>query len=156
MPLSRKSIILTGAGRGIGRAVATKLASEGARLALVARTEKEIQETYELIKDQSPASFFIKADISSRISLNEAFSVIKSQMDAIDVLINNAGIQQPIGLFHENNMDDWEQNIKTNLLGPANFIYLVLPIMIKQRKGKIINFPVEEQQEPGLIFQLMR
>jgi len=139
MNLLGKNIILTGAGRGIGRAIALEIARQGGALALISRSEQELQETLNLIHVVSPASFFIVADMSKRESVHNAFLFIKKRLDIIDVLINNAGIQGPIGLFHENNLDDWEMNLRTNLLGPVVLTHAVLPLMMAQKMGKIIN-----------------
>ena len=139
MLLKNKNVILTGAGRGIGQVIARKFATEGATLALLSRTKEELEETLELIKSDSPSSIIVPVDISDEAQVKKVISLIKSRFKAIDVLINNAGIQHPIGKFHENDFLVWKQNIVINLFGTALLTHLVLPEMIKNKKGKIIN-----------------
>ena len=139
MLLKNKNVILTGAGRGIGQVIARKFATEGATLALLSRTKEELEETLELIKSDSPSSIIVPVDISDEAQVKKVISLIKSRFKAIDVLINNAGIQHQIGKFHENDFLVWKQNIVINLFGTALLTHLVLPEMIKNKKGKIIN-----------------
>ncbi|MBL7086946.1 MAG: SDR family oxidoreductase [Candidatus Cloacimonetes bacterium] len=139
MRLKNKNIILTGAGRGIGKLIARKLDSEGARLALIARTEEELKKTLHQLKNNE--SFYKICDIANGESVINTFSDISRKFnDKIDVLINNAGVQNPIGPFIENDLDDWEKNLKINLLGSINCIKFILPYMIKSKHGKIVNF----------------
>jgi len=137
--LKNKNVILTGAGRGIGQVIAQILAEEGASIALLARTKGELEETLGLIKSRSPLSFMCVTDISNEKQIKEAFTTIKCTFNSIEVLINNAGVQGPIGKFHENNFQTWQQNIHINLFGTALLTHLVLPEMIGQMSGKIIN-----------------
>ena len=138
MRLKNKNIILTGAGRGIGKLIARKLDSEGARLALIARTEEELKKTLHQLKNNE--SFYKICDIANGESVINTFSDISRKFnDKIDVLINNAGVQNPIGPFIENDLDDWEKNLKINLLGSINCIKFILPYMIKKKYGKIVN-----------------
>jgi len=139
MILKDKNIILTGAGRGIGRAIAEKLAVEGATIALLARSANELSETLALISPVSPSSFFLPVDLTSKSEFFSVFRKISSRFSWINVLINNAGIQSPIGLFHQNDFNLWRKNIEVNLFGTANLCHLVLPQMVSQQKGKIIN-----------------
>jgi len=137
--LKDKNVILTGAGRGIGQVIAQLFAEEGANIALLSRTKEELEETLGLIKSKSPSSFIHIADISDEKQIKEAFTKIKSKFSSIEILINNAGVQGPIGKFHENNFQTWQQNIHINLFGTALLTHLVLPEMIRQMSGKIIN-----------------
>jgi len=139
MRLDGKNIILTGGGRGIGRSVACRLAELGGTIALISRSGQELSETLDLVSKYSSGSFYTVCDVSSGDSISEAFKVIKTRMNAIHVLVNNAGIQGPIGRFHENDLAAWETNIRTNLLGPVILIHHVLPLMMGQKTGKIIN-----------------
>ena len=139
MLLKNKNIILTGAGRGIGREIAKKLSSEGANLALISRTESELRETFEILIPQNKNSFYLALDISDEEKVIQSFKEIHERMNRIDCLINNAGIQLPIGPFYKTNLEDWENNFNVNLFGSVNCTYAVLKEMIEQRKGKIIN-----------------
>lgn len=136
--LKNINIILTGAGRGIGKVLAQRLDSEGARLALIARTDEELQKTLYQLKNTE--SFYKICDIANGESVISTFTDISRKFnEKIDVLINNAGVQNPIGPFIENKMTDWEKNLKINLFGSLHCIKFVLPYMIKKEYGKIVN-----------------
>ncbi len=139
MMLKNKTILLTGAGRGIGREIAITCAREGAKMILISRTESELDETLQLIIKDSPESFFLTADVSNELEIAEAYTKIRSKCKRIDVLINNAGIQHPIGLFHQNDFTLWKKNIEINLFGAAWLTHLVLPDLLTAGKGKIVN-----------------
>lgn len=138
MLLKNKNVILTGAGRGIGRVLAQQFAEEGASIALLSRTQRELEQTLSLIKRRSPGSFICPVDISIRTEVEEAFLQIRNRFPSIDVLVNNAGVQRPIGKFHENEIQLWIDNIGINLFGTLYLTHLVLPEMISRKKGKII------------------
>jgi 3-oxoacyl-[acyl-carrier protein] reductase len=135
-----KIVILTGAGRGIGRALARRLAGEAATLVLVARTESELKGTLDLIADASPRSYYEVCDLSDETMVRRLVQNAEMKFGRIDALINNAAVQPPIGPFVENSISDWRRTMEINLMGPAILIRCSLPGMIKRRKGKIVNF----------------
>ena len=137
--LKNKKAIITGAGRGIGRVISESFAKQGASLVLISRTESELKETLEIIKPNSPDSFYYVADISNEDEVKSAVEKIKNQFGGIDILVNNAGVQNPIGPFYKNNLNEWKRNIEINLFGTLNLTHYLLPYMIDQKKGKIIN-----------------
>jgi len=137
--LNHKNIIITGAGRGIGREIAKKLSAEGATLALIARTGSELKETLEIIRPRNTNTFYLIADISDEKEVINSFNYIIGRMGKIDCLINNAGIQPPIGVFYDIKLEDWKKNLNVNLFGTVNYTYAVINKMIEQRKGKIVN-----------------
>lgn len=138
MRLRNTNVILTGAGRGIGKILAQKLDSEGACLALIARNEKELKETLTLLSNQR--SFYYVCDISDEVAVRNIFSEISKKFnEKIDMLINNAGVQYPIGPFVDNELNVWKDNIRINLFGTINCIKSVLPEMIRKKYGKIVN-----------------
>ncbi len=140
MLLKNKNIILTGAGRGIGRIIAQKCDLEGANLALIDIIKENLVETQNLLRNQNKHFFFKVLDISLEDSVNKNFEEIIDRFDGkIDVLINNAGVQGPIGEFSSNNISEWKRNIEINLFGTAHCTQAVLPYMIKRKYGKIIN-----------------
>lgn len=139
MLLKDKVIILTGAGRGIGQSIALKCAKESAIIVLLSRTLSELNNTLHIIQPYSPTSIALPVDVSSPSELLNCFNELRERFSRIDVLINNAGIQSPIGLFHQNDFNLWMKNIEVNLFGTANLCHLVLPQMVSQQKGKIIN-----------------
>ena len=139
MILENKNIILTGAGRGIGREVAIKLSSEGANLALISRTESELVDTINTLKLKNTNTFYLTLDISDERQVEKSFHQVIERMQRIDCIINNAGVQSPIGPFHKVSLKDWKKNFDINLFGTANCIYAVINKMIEQNRGKIIN-----------------
>lgn len=140
MPLEHLKIILTGASRGIGAALAETLARAGAGVAIVARDEAKLAEVASLIKSQGGVAFPLAADVANQVEVTAAVSRAEEQLGGIDILINAAGIQAPIGPFAENDLADWEHALQVNLMGPVRTMHAVLPIMRAQRRGKIINF----------------
>ena len=139
MMLSGKTVLITGAGRGIGRAIALECASQGGNIILLARTHSELANTAAEISRAGGNSLIFVCDISSASKVNKAVSSAKRELGEIDVLVNNAGIQPPIGPFSETDIREWKRNIEINLFGTANVISTVLPGMIARQKGKIIN-----------------
>ena len=138
--LKNKNIILTGGGRGIGRIVAQKCDLEGANLALIDIIKENLVETKNLLRNQNKHSFFKVLDISIEDSVRKNFEEIINRFDGkIDVLINNAGIQGPIGEFPSNNISEWKRNVEINLFGTAHCTHAVLPYMVNRKYGKIIN-----------------
>jgi NAD(P)-dependent dehydrogenase (short-subunit alcohol dehydrogenase family) len=133
-----KTALVTGAGRGIGRSIARRLAQEGARVALVARTEAELQETARQIAEAGASTLTLPADIREAGAAEQCVERTESELGAIDVLVNNAGvfIYRP---FLSLPPEDWERVIATNLTGAANFCRAVLPSMVKRRRGRIVN-----------------
>ena len=140
MILKNKKVILTGAGGGIGSVIADKLAEEGAAIVLIDLVQLALEETLKKIKVKSSSSFYIVTDISSERHVKTACEEIENKIGDVDVLVNSAGIQAPIGNFYLNDLEKWKKNIEVNLLGTVNFTYHVLTSMMKKKKGKIINF----------------
>jgi 2-hydroxycyclohexanecarboxyl-CoA dehydrogenase len=133
-----RTVIVTGAGRGIGRSVALRFAEEGGRVALVARSESELQETERLVRQAGGRGFVLPADVMARGAAEECVRRAESEFGPVDVLVNNAGVfvWRP---FLELTPDDWDRVIATNLTGAANFCRAVLPGMVARRRGRIVN-----------------
>ncbi len=138
--LKNKKILITGASKGIGKALVLDLAKNGAAIGLVARNEAALREVCREIAIHKGAAFPVAADLAERDTAGTIISRALKELGDIDVLINAAGIQAPIGLFVDNDLDTWERNLRVNLLGPVRLIHATLPIMIAKRQGKIINF----------------
>lgn len=137
--LNGRVAIVTGAGRGIGQAISIALASQGAVVVAAARSKKEIEETEDLIRSKGGIASAITVDVSDFESARLLVEQTVELFGAVNILVNNAGIQGPIGPLVENNRSEWEQTIKVNLLGTFFCSQAVLPIMINQKQGKIIN-----------------
>lgn len=139
MELRGKRCLVTGGGRGIGRAIALALAREGARLALMARTESELDQTAALLSSMGGEALKLRVDVGRREEVDEAIEEILAGWGGVDVLVNNAGIQGPIGRVEEVDPEDWMQALQVNLGGCFYCTRKVLPAMIAQGYGKIIN-----------------
>ena len=139
MKLSNKIAIITGAGRGIGRAVAIAFAKEGAKVSLVARTVSELEETAQLIEEYGSTSLVIPTDVTQPSSVASMVQETVSQYGRVDILVNNAGVPGPIGALQNNKIDDWIKTIQVNVIGPYLCCKSVVPLMTNQGGGKIIN-----------------
>ncbi|MDX2082103.1 MAG: 3-oxoacyl-[acyl-carrier-protein] reductase [Terrimicrobiaceae bacterium] len=131
--------IVTGAGRGIGEAIAKRLAGEGAKVAVVSRTEANSAKVAEAINATTPdAAKPYAVDVADFESVQSAGETILADFGRCDVLVNNAGITRDT-LAMRMSSDDWDVVLQTNLKGAFNFTRAVLRAMVKQRSGRIIN-----------------
>lgn len=137
--LKNKAILITGANRGLGLAIAKCFWTQGADLVLVVRLKKYIAELKKVFEKRKNQTIKVVAvDFSSKRAVT-AFLKNKTVFKKIDVLVNNAAIHGPIGNFAELNMDAWEQAFSVDFFVPARLTQAVLPFMQKKKKGKIIN-----------------
>jgi 3-oxoacyl-[acyl-carrier protein] reductase len=137
---SAKVALITGAGRGIGRSVAIGLAQAGMDVVLMARTAAELEETRGHVAALGRSALAVRADVGCPEEVRAAVDQALERFGRIDVLVNAAGRQPPIGPLAENDAADWAQTIQVNLLGTFHCIQAVLPGMRQRRAGKIINF----------------
>lgn len=136
--LKGKNALITGAGKGIGKAVALALAAEGTNLILLARTKSDLEKLADEIKPFGVKTLIVTADIADIKSVNEAVGKAIAEFKTIDILINNAGIGK-FGKFMELTPEEFEQIIKVNLMGVYYATRAVLPGMIDQQSGDIVN-----------------
>jgi 3-oxoacyl-[acyl-carrier protein] reductase len=137
--LKGKVAIVTGAGRGLGKAVALAFAREGANIVVVSRTFSEVKEVATQIARIGRRALPLKVDVSRKSDVLEMVNSTVAEFRGIDVLVNNAGVLGPVGPLVENDVDDWVHTIEVNLIGTFICCREVLPTMIKQRHGKIVN-----------------
>ncbi|GEO58388.1 SDR family oxidoreductase [Companilactobacillus bobalius] len=134
-----KTIIITGASSGIGKATATKLAENGAQLVLAARNETKLQElTNELAKKFKIKAIYKVTDVTQESDIKDLVNFTITNFHKIDVLFNNAGLM-PVSLLRDGKSNEWERMIDVNLKGALYGIKYVLPIMEKQHNGHIIT-----------------
>jgi 3-oxoacyl-[acyl-carrier protein] reductase len=136
--LKNKVVLITGAGKGIGKAVALALAEEGAHVGLIARTEKDVKAVAEAITALGVKASFATADVSNRTEVDAAVAKVQADLGPVDILINNAGTAT-FGKFLELEPEVWEQQVKVNLFGVYYTTRAVLPQMIERQTGDIIN-----------------
>ncbi|MTH53621.1 3-ketoacyl-ACP reductase [Bacillus mangrovi] len=136
--LKGKTALITGAGRGIGRAAALHLAQEGVHVGLIAQTEEHVKKTAEEAEAYGINAFYATADVSSNKEVQKAVSGLEANLGSIDILINNAGIAK-FGGFLDLEPEEWEKVIQVNLMGSYYVTRAVLPGMIERKTGDIIN-----------------
>lgn len=138
-PLENQVAIVTGAGRGIGEAVASRLAQAGARIAVVSRTEANSQKTASDLNAHWPDCARAYAlDIADFQAVQTTFATIVEDFGRADILVNNAGVTRD-NLAMRMSEEEWDTVIDTNLKGAFNAIRALLRTMVKQRYGRIIN-----------------
>jgi 3-oxoacyl-[acyl-carrier protein] reductase len=138
-PFEGQTAIVTGAGRGIGEAIAKRLADSGAKVAVVSRTEANAAKTAEAINSMHPgAAKAYAVDVADFQAVQELGDAILADFGKVDILVNNAGVTRD-GLSMRMSSEDWDAVVDTNLKGAFNFIRAVQRPMAKQRSGRIIN-----------------
>jgi NAD(P)-dependent dehydrogenase (short-subunit alcohol dehydrogenase family) len=133
-----RTVLVTGASRGIGRSIALRFAEEGARVALVARNEVQLAQTARSLASLGVDCAPVMADVRNPAAVQAAVEHAEGKLGPVDILVNNAGIflWKP---FLELTPADWDAVIATNLTGAANFCRAVLPGMAARRRGRIVN-----------------
>ena len=139
MRFENQVAIVTGAGRGIGHAIALRFAQEGARVASVSRSEANAQRTAtEINAARADAARAYAVDVVDHVAVQQTAARILEDFGRVDILVNNAGVTRD-GLSMRMSMEDWETVIDTNLKGAFSFTQAIMRAMIKQRRGRIIN-----------------
>lgn len=136
--LNGKTALVTGAGRGIGRAVAIALAKESVNLGLIGLNMANLEKVTSELEKYNVQISAATADVSDLESVTHAVEHIKSDLENIDILINNAGVAK-FGGFLDLSPEEWENIICVNLMGVYNVTRMVLPGMIKRNSGDIVN-----------------
>ncbi|PCH76661.1 MAG: 3-ketoacyl-ACP reductase [Flavobacteriaceae bacterium] len=136
--LQGKKALITGAGKGIGKALALAFAKEGIDVALLSRTTSDLEKVAEEVRALGVKAMVIAADVSDEKSVNAAAEKVHSQFGTIDILINNAGIGR-FGNFMDLSAESWTEVININLMGTYFVTRAFLPSMIAQKSGDIIN-----------------
>lgn len=139
MELKNKTAVITGAGKGIGRAIAEVLAKEGVSLGLIARTAADLEQLQASLGN----TYGVKvasavADVSDRTQAEAAVASLEMELGAIDILINNAGTAT-FGTVLDMDPEEWERIVRVNLMGTYYVTRAALPSMVAQSSGTIIN-----------------
>jgi len=136
--LTDKVALVTGASRGLGKAIALALAAEGASIAAVARSEEALKETLEAIRAAGGVAEPYAFDVADGAAVEAAVEKIAARFQHIDILVNNAGVTRD-GLLMRMKSEDWDAVLDTNLKGAFHLTKPVGRLMVKQRAGRIIN-----------------
>lgn len=139
MKLKDKVALITGGGRGIGKAVALAYGREGAKLALCARTGSEIEESAKEIEKLGTECLSVACDVSLEEPVAKLVDQVRRRFGRIDILINNAGVMTRPAPVTQIEVKKWDYTIAVNLRGPFLVTRAVLPSMMRQRSGAIIN-----------------
>jgi len=138
-PLQGQVALVTGAGRGIGAAIAKKLASLGAGVVLCARTRQALDATAKAINDSGARTEVLPCDVTDLSSVEAVAREVKHRFHRLDILVNNAGIGGFGGPLHELPPQSWDDILNTNLRGVYFCIRVFAPMMINARSGQIVN-----------------
>ncbi|KKO54236.1 3-ketoacyl-ACP reductase [Paenibacillus sp. DMB20] len=139
MGLKNKTAVITGAGKGIGRAIAVALAKEGVHLGLIARTAEDLESLGKFVTEQyGVKAIGATADISVQSEAEAAYAAISQELGAVDILINNAGIAQ-FGNLLDMDPEQWKRIVDVNLMGTYHMLRTVLPGMVERKSGDVIN-----------------
>lgn len=133
-----KTAVVTGAGRGIGRAIAVALGNEGMNLVLISRTPSQLEETAELIQNNNQRIYCLKGDISKEQDVNSICKNVIDNFGRVDILVNNAGV----GYFSSvvnTNLNEYDEMFNTNMRGMFLLTKAFLPSMIQNKQGDIVN-----------------
>jgi NAD(P)-dependent dehydrogenase (short-subunit alcohol dehydrogenase family) len=130
--------LVTGGGRGIGRAVARRLASEGYAVVVLSRTPSELEQTARDIVHAGGTALPVVADVTRPAEVQHAADKART-LGEVDLLVGNAGVGGPIGAMWDGDADAWWRAVEINLRGTFNCIHAVLPGMVERGRGRIVN-----------------
>ncbi len=137
--MAKKVVLVTGASRGIGKAIAVKFAKKGYNVVIsCAHRESELLQTKKEIEGYQVSCLAFLGDMGSLTDCEEMFRQIRKQFGTLDVLVNNAGISY-VGLLQEMSAENWDRILRTNLTSVFNCCKLAIPMMLANGGGKIVN-----------------
>lgn len=137
MKLEGKRAVITGGGRGIGRAVAERFAEEGARVALLARTKRELEETAAAIRTHGGEAVAVLCDLADAASVERAARACVEALETIDVVVNNAGVYEGLGRAIRVSVEDYDRTMAVNVRGPWLLVKCLAPHLA--RDASIVN-----------------
>jgi NAD(P)-dependent dehydrogenase (short-subunit alcohol dehydrogenase family) len=138
-PLHGSVALVTGGGRGLGRVLAQALAGAGAAVGVTGRSADDLSETVRLIEAAGGVAAGASADVTDEAATTQALGELRRRLGPVDVLINNAGINGPIGPLWDVPPEEWWRTLEVNLRGLVACTRLVLPDMLARRRGRIVN-----------------
>ena len=149
--LKGKIALITGASRGIGKSIALAYASEGANLVLTGRTKSDLESLASDIKTKyGTRAIVVTGSVSNADDVRKTVDTTLKEFGRIDILVNNAGIPGPMKNFQEVTDSEWDEVIDTNVKGVFLFTKLVLPHMLAQKSGNIVNISSGAGEKQGM------
>ena len=137
--LDDKTALVTGAGRGIGRAIARGLAGSVGTVGLVARSGGELDDTAQQVRELGGIPLAISSDLGDPGQLRSLVQRIRDELGTVDILVNNAGVVWPLGPSVSVDADDWAAAIAINVVAVATLTFALLPAMLDAKWGRIVN-----------------
>ncbi len=138
MNLKDKVAIITGASSGIGEATALKLAKEGVKVVLTARSEDKLKELAQKIENENGTALVVTADVTKSDEFKNVVKKTKSEFGTVNILVNNAGLM-PLSYIEKFKTEEWNTMVDVNIKGVLNGVQAVLPTLIDNKGGHIIN-----------------
>lgn len=138
MKYDGKVVVITGAGSGMGRAMVAEFIAQGAKVAALGRTLAKVRDTLELVGDQD-RTLAVRADVTVEVDVVSAVDAIMAKWGRIDLLCNNAGVLDSYRPAHEVTLEEWNDVMAINATGPFLMAKYVIPHMLAQGKGGIVN-----------------
>jgi|TARA_B100001750_G_C15487690_1_gene589275 3-oxoacyl-[acyl-carrier protein] reductase len=137
--LTNKVIVISGAGRGVGRSIALALASEKTRLVLVARTVSELEDVKVEVEDLGASAIVCPTDISDPHQIQVMADETLKAFETVDVIINNAGWSPPLRPIQDTTIEDWNYVVNVNARGTFLITKVFLPTLLAKQSGHVIN-----------------
>ena len=149
--LENRTALVTGAGRGIGRAIAIGLAHAGARVGLLARTQSDLEDAAAEITDAGGTAVVLAADVSDPTQTSDALSRLAGELGHVEMLVNNAAVVWPLGPTQDVDAEQVAAAIAINVIGAMTLTSRVLPAMIAAGWGRIVNVSAAIVEHPGML-----
>lgn len=137
--LAGQTALITGGARGVGRAVAEELVRHGVCVVIAARNAREVHEAVAALRAQGADALGVVADVAVADDVRQLVDQAVDAYGTIDILVNNAALVSPLGMTWEVDPEDWAYTIHVNLIGAFRLCHAVLPLMIEEGAGRIIN-----------------
>jgi NAD(P)-dependent dehydrogenase (short-subunit alcohol dehydrogenase family) len=147
--LKNKVVLVTGASKGIGRAIALAFAREGSRVVICARGKAALEKVAREVSDCGAQALALPCDVTDRAQIDHVVCTVKKKFDRLDILVNNAGGAGRFASFSELTDEDWRQAWDFNLMSMVWFTRVALPLMQKGGGGRIINISSTSGRQPG-------